>query len=141
KVGKLPQHVVPAWDLKTLYVTNDQSNSLTPIDPVTGLRSGLDIPVEDPYNMYFTPDGADAIVVAEARHHLDFRDAHTFVLRKRVPVSCRGVGHIDFSADGRYLIGSCEFSGELVKVHLGTQTVVASLKIGGLAQDVKTQPA
>jgi hypothetical protein len=36
-VAALPQHVVPSWDLRTLYVTNDVGNSLTPIDPRTGL--------------------------------------------------------------------------------------------------------
>ena len=78
-VGALPQHVVPAWDLKTLYVTNDLGNSLTPINPRTG-KPGQTIPVDDPYNMYFTPDGRYAIVVAERLHRLDFRDAHTFKL-------------------------------------------------------------
>ena len=75
----LPQHVVPAWDLKTLYVTNDRSNTLTPIDPATG-HPGPTIPVDDPYNMYFTPDGKYAIVVAERLARLDFRDPHTFKL-------------------------------------------------------------
>jgi YVTN family beta-propeller protein len=140
-VGKLPQHVVPSWDLKTLYVTNDLSNSLTPIDPKTGKPSGPTIAVDDPYNMYFTPDGSQAIVVAEAHHHLDFRDAHTFKLQKQVNVTCDGVDHIDFSADGSYLIASCEFSGELVKVDLKTETVMAYLKIGGKPQDVKVDPA
>ena len=98
-VGALPQHVVPAWDLKTLYVTNDTGNSLTPINPRTG-KPGAEIPVEDPYNMYFTPDGRYAIVVAERLHRLDFRDAHTFRLHRSVPVPCAGVDHLDFSADG-----------------------------------------
>ena len=79
-VGALPQHVVPAWDLKTLYVTNDLGNTLTPINPNTG-KPGRTIPVDDPYNMYFTPDGRYAIVVAERLHRLDFRDPHTFKLR------------------------------------------------------------
>src|SRR5262249_22980248 len=74
-VGVLPQHVVPAYDLKTLYVTNDLGNSLTAIDPRTG-RPVRTIRVTDPYNMYFTPDGRYAIVVAERLHRLDFRDAH-----------------------------------------------------------------
>src|SRR5207237_9895997 len=123
KVGQLPQHVVPAWDLKTLYVTNDRSNSLTPIDPMSGRPSGPTIPVDDPYNMYFTPDGSEAIVVAEAHHHLDFRDAHTFKLQHEVTVTCDAVDHIDFSANGSYLIASCEFSGALVKFDLKPQTV------------------
>jgi len=55
--GLDPQHVVPAWDLKTLYSTNDLANTLTPFDPRTGAPSGPAIPVDDPYNMYVTPDG------------------------------------------------------------------------------------
>ena len=57
---------------QTLYVDNDLGNSLTPIDPRTG-RPGTPIPVEDPYNLYFTPDGRFAIVVAERLQRLDFR--------------------------------------------------------------------
>jgi DNA-binding beta-propeller fold protein YncE len=140
-VGKLPQHVVPAWDLQTLYVTNDLSNSLTPINPQTGRPGGANIAVDDPYNMYFTPDGTEAIVVAEAHKALDFRDAHTFALRKHLPVRCSGVDHIDFAADGSYLIASCEFSGGLVKVDLPSDTVVGYLQIGGAPQDVKVDPA
>jgi len=74
QTGLNPQHVVPSWDLETLYVTNDLANTLTPIDPVTGKPAGPNIPVDDPYNLYFTPDGARAIVVAEAQQRLDFRD-------------------------------------------------------------------
>src|ERR1700750_696648 len=71
--GLNPQHVVPGYDLRTLYVTNDLANSLTPINPMTGRPDGRNIAVDDPYNMYFTPDGRYAIVVAEARQELDFR--------------------------------------------------------------------
>ena len=141
-VGALPQHVVPAWDLKTLYVTNDRGNSLTPIDPATG-QPGTPIPVEDPYNMYFTPDGKYAIVVAERLQRLDFRDAHTFKLVKSLPVDCRGIDHIDFSANGRYLIASCEFSGEVLKADVETQSVIGTITLNGgdaKPQDVKLDP-
>jgi len=115
--GKQPQHVVPAWDLKTLYVASDIGNSLTPIDPGTG-DPGPPIPVEDPYNLYFTPDGASAIVVAERLGRLDFRDPHTFALQRSVPVPCKGVDHLDFSADATYLVASCEFAATVIKVRL-----------------------
>src|SRR4029079_10706506 len=72
-VGAEPQHVVPSFDLKTLYVAADQGNTLTQIDPATGAH-GAPIPVDDPYNLYFTPDGRFAIVVAERLARLDFRD-------------------------------------------------------------------
>ena len=140
-VGGLPQHVVPAYDLKTLYVTNDTGNSLTTIDPRTG-KPGRVIPVDDPYNMYFTPDGRFAVVVAEALHRLDFRDAHTFRLRHSVHVACSGIDHIDYSADGRYLLASCEFSGQLLKVDVRRQRVVGTLTLrsGAMPQDVKLSP-
>ena len=109
--GALPQHVTPAYNLKTLYVDNDLGNSLTPINPRTG-APGRPIPVEDPYNLYFTPDGRYAIVVAERLQRLDFRDPTTMRLIDSLSVPmCRGVDHMDFSADGRYAFASCEFAG------------------------------
>ena len=141
--GALPQHVVPAYDLKTLYVTNDVGNSLTPINPRTA-KPGKSISVEDPYNMYFTPGGRYAIVVAERLALLDFRDAHTFRLHHSLSVPCLGVDHIDFSADGRYLLASCEFSGQLVKVDVAKEKVVGVLTLPhgreDMPQDVKLSP-
>lgn len=128
RAGRQPQHVTPSWDLKTLWVLNDLSNTLTRVDPVTGKPTGT-ISVEDPYNMYYTPDGKYAIVVAERLKRLDFYDAGTMKVANRVPVPCRGVDHMDFSADGRFLIASCEFSGELVKVDVANQSVVGTLKL------------
>ena len=140
-VGTLPQHVVPAWNLKTLYVTNDLGNSLTPINPNTG-KPGRTIPVDDPYNMYFTPNGRYAIVVAERLHRLDFRDAHTFKLHHSLLVPCSGVDHMDFSADGSYAIVSCEFSSQLLKVNIAAERVdgVITLRPGAAPQDVKLSP-
>jgi YVTN family beta-propeller protein len=140
--GTNPQHVAPAWDLKALYVDNDEANSLTPIDPATGQPSGPNIPVPDPYNLYFTPDGTKAIVVCEALHRLDFRDPHTFKLIKSVPVPLPidGLNHMDFSADGTYAIVSTEYSGDLVKVDVKNMEVLGSLHVGGSAVDVKLSP-
>jgi YVTN family beta-propeller protein len=141
QTGLNPQHVVPGYDMQTLYATNDKASSLTPINPRTGRRAGPNIPVDDPYNMYFTPDGRYAIVVAEARQHLDFRDPHSFALEHRVPVDCAGVDHIDFAASGAYLIATCEFSGRLVRVDLHTLKVAGYLNLPGSApQDIKLDP-
>jgi YVTN family beta-propeller protein len=141
--GALPQHVTPAYDLKTLYVDNDEGNSLTPINPRTGLP-GRPIGVTDPYNLYFTPNGKYAIVVAERLHRLDFRDPHTFKLRRSVSVpQCAGVDHMDFSADGRYAYASCEFSGAMIVVDLRDLRVIQTLRLRGgsaMPQDVKLSP-
>jgi YVTN family beta-propeller protein len=146
QVGKQPQHVVPSWDLQTLYATNDMSNTLTPIDPKTG-KPGPDIPVDDPYNMYFTPDGRYAIVVAERLGRLDFRDASSMALHHSLAVPCPGVDHMDFSADGSYLLASCEFGGSMIKVDVATEKVVGTLllprvsrKVLAKPQDVKLSP-
>ena len=142
-VGELPQHVTPAWDMKTLYVDNDLGNSLTPIDPTTGKPSGPAIPVTDPYNLYFTPDGHFAIVVAERFNRLDFRDPHTMALRTSVPVPCRGIDHMDFTADGSIALASCEFSGTLVVIDVKHPAVVRTISLGrtpAKPQDVKLSP-
>jgi YVTN family beta-propeller protein len=141
RVGREPQHVTPSYDLKTLWVLNDKGNSLTRIDPATGKRANT-IRVSDPYNMYYTPDGKYAIVVAERRKRLNFLDVATMKVSHSLKVPCKGVDHIDFSADGRYFIASCEFSGLLLKVDVADQTLLGKLELAphGMPQDVKLSP-
>jgi DNA-binding beta-propeller fold protein YncE len=141
-VGRLPQHVTPSWDLRTLWVTNDLGNSLTPINPRTG-RHGTPVPVLDPYNLYFTADGRRAIVVAEAWRRLDFRDPHTMRLRHTLSVpDCKGVDHMDFTADGTKALASCEFAGRMIVVDLRREKVVKTIDLapGAMPQDVKLSP-
>ena len=141
-VGTLPQHVTPSYDLRTLYVDNDVGNSLTPINPRTG-RPGRPFPVDDPYNLYFTPNGRYAIVVAERLHRLDFRNPHTFKLVKQLQVPCAGVNHMDFSPSGSYAVVSCEFSGQLLKVDLRRLRVAAVRHLPrqySVPQDVRSAP-
>jgi YVTN family beta-propeller protein len=133
KVGRSPQHVVPAWDLRTLWVANNaergDDGSLTPIDPRTA-KPGRAIPVDDPYNLYFTPDGQLAIVVAEAKRRLDFRDPQTLKLQYSIEVpKCGGINHGDFSIDGRYAIFTCEFDGSVAKIDMVGNQVVGYLKL------------
>ncbi len=133
KVGLAPQHIVPAWDLRTLWVANNAERrnvgSLTPIDPRTG-KPGEAIPVDDPYNLYFTPDGRSAVVVAEARRRLDFRDPATLEMQYAIETpKCGGINHADFSIDGRYAIFTCEFEGSVVKIDLVNRQVLGYLKL------------
>ena len=141
-VGHEPQHVVPSWDLKTLWVNNDLGNSLTPIDPFTG-KAGAPVPVHDPYNLYFTPDGASAVVMASKDMQLVFRDPHTMGVQKVLPVPCEGVNHADFSPNGAYFIVSCEFSGQLLKVDTRDRKLLGVVDLpqrGAMPQDVKISP-
>ena len=144
--GIHPQHIVPSWDLKTLWVNNNAeglpNGSLTPIDPMTG-KPGKNIPVDDPYNMYFTPDGRSAIIVAEDKRRLDFRDPQTMELQRSLSVpGCAGINHADFSIDGRFAIFTCEFAGSLAKIDFIEHKVSGLLKLskGGMPQDIRVSP-
>ncbi|GAA4602853.1 hypothetical protein GCM10023195_09100 [Actinoallomurus liliacearum] len=141
RVGRTPQHVVPSWDLKTLWVNDNDSGDLVPIDPRTG-RPGRPVPVQDPYNLYFTPDGRFAIVMAERLQRIDFLDARTMRPVHRVNVPCRGPNHADFSAAGDFFLTACEFSGDLLKVDTRRQKVIGTLRLGrgSMPQDVKLAP-
>jgi len=147
KTGSIPQHVVPAYDLSRLWVLNNQSSTLTPIDPLTG-SDGPPVHVDDPYNMYFTPDGRYAITVAERRERLDFRDPRSMKLVQSVHTGCRGIDHMEFTADGRYAIATCEFNGQLLKLDVTTREVVGLLALdttsgaglGAMPQDVRSSP-
>lgn len=138
-VGVEPHHVTPSWDLTRLYVNNTESNTLTEINPSTGLPVAT-IRVRDPYNLYFTVDGRKAIVVAERYRRLDFRDPHSWKLIKSVPIPWPGVDHLDFSADGRYLLATTEYSGMVVKVDTETMSFVGYMRVGGLPIDVRLAP-
>jgi len=146
KVGLNPQHVVPSWDMQTLWVTNNaertNKGSLTPIDPRTG-KPGKDVPVHDPYNMYFSPDGKSAIVVEEAEKRLAFRDPRTMELQYYIQTPrCAGINHADFSIDGSFAIFTCEFNRSLAKIDLVGRKPMAYLRLskGGMPQDVRVSP-
>jgi YVTN family beta-propeller protein len=144
KVGINPQHIVPSWDLRTLWTTNNAEGrtdgSLTPIDPRTG-KPGKPVMVDDPYNMYFTPDGKSAIVVAEARKRLDFRDPKTMAEQYSISTpGCGGINHADFSIDNKFVIFTCEFAGALVKIDLEKRQVMGYLQLKMPATRFKEVP-
>ncbi|MDX6432785.1 MAG: hypothetical protein QOE54_5151 [Streptosporangiaceae bacterium] len=150
KAGRLPQYVLPSWDLRTLWVNDDRGGALVPVDPRTG-RRGRAVPVAAPHDLYFTPDGRHALVLAERMHRIDLRAPHSMRLQASIPVPCRGLNHADFTADGSYALVGCEFSGRLIKVDLRRRTVTRVIDLvapqrAGLAvsrpapQDVKLSP-
>jgi DNA-binding beta-propeller fold protein YncE len=93
--------------------------------------------------MYFTPDGRSAIVVAEARRRLEFRDPHTMLLQGYINApQCAGINHADFSSDGAYAIFTCEFNNSLVKIDIDRHELVATLQLtpGHMPQDIRVAP-
>jgi YVTN family beta-propeller protein len=134
-----PQHVVPSWDLRTLWVNDNRGNMLTSIDPRTG-RPGRSVRVDDPYNLYFSPDGKHAIVMAEARERIDFRDPHTMKLQHSLTVPCRGVNHADFTADLSTFLVSCEYSGTLLVVPASGARVASVIDLNAIRTSGATDP-
>ncbi len=145
KVGSAPQHIVPSWDMKTLWVANNaerrSTGSLTAIDPITG-KPGQTVDVDDPYNLYFTPDGKSAIVVAEAKARLDFRDPQTMALQYSIEApECGGINHGDFTMDGKTAFFTCEFKGSVAKINLVSRQVEGYLKLAMPATRFKVTKA
>jgi YVTN family beta-propeller protein len=140
-VGALPQHVTPSWDLRHLYVDNSGQDSLTVIDPKTGRPTRTIEGIPQPYNLYFTPDGTKAIDVVEYQNLLDFMDPHTWKTLGLVHIPWQGVDHGDFTANGRYLLMSTEYSGVVVKIDTDSMRLVGSVRVGGKPIDVKASPS
>ena len=145
RLGGELQHVVPSWDMKTLYASDDTGNHLTPFDPNTGLP-GKSIPVTDPYNLYFTPDGRSAISVAEARRQLVFYDPRTWAVQQTLATpDCKGIDHSDVTPDGRTAVFTCEFDGRVAVVDLVGRRVLRTIDMPTRhttmgPQDIKLAP-
>jgi DNA-binding beta-propeller fold protein YncE len=145
RLGGELQHVVPSWDMKTLYASDDTGNHLTPFDPRTGLP-GPSIPVIDPYNLYYTPDGRSAISVAEARRQLVFYDPHTWAVQPTLASpDCKGIDHSDVTPDGRTAVFTCEFDGRVAVVDLVGRRVLRTIDMPTRhttmgPQDIKLAP-
>jgi YVTN family beta-propeller protein len=136
-----PEHVTPSYDLRWLYADVDGANALAKIDPRTGKLVRMIHGIERPYNLYFTPDGARAIDVAEYDDTLVFMDPHTWKPIKAVTMPCRGSDHADFGPPGTsYLLISCEYDGNVIKVDWKKMQVLRVLNVGGMPIDVKLTP-
>src|ERR1700694_3859589 len=140
-VGFIPHHIAPAWDMSELYVDNEGSSKLTVLDIHTGRPTGKTISIPFPYNLYFTPDGTKAIDVVERLQRIEFRDPHNgWRLLKSVTIPWPGADHLDFSADGSYLMISTEYSGVVAKVDTVNMQLAGYVHVGGLPIDVKLSP-
>ncbi len=140
--GPLSQHVTPSWDLSTLYVEASAANELVAISPHRG-RITSRISVPRPYNLYFTPDGKQAIVMSEENDKIIFTTPHRFKpLASVQSPRCRGPNHADFSANGRFFVVTCEFSGSLLRISTLGHRVTGARQLGpgSKPQDIRLSP-
>lgn len=139
RVATSPEHVVPNHDGSMLYVNSDAGNALTPIDPFTGAAKPA-VKIDDPYNLYFTPDGAHALVMASRLHRIDVRNGSTLALERSLPVDCVGINHADYTADLSTFVASCEFDGTLLVIDREATKVLQTIKLNGTATPGATPP-
>ncbi|MEO8744284.1 MAG: YncE family protein [Candidatus Dormiibacterota bacterium] len=141
RVGSIPHHIAPAWDMSALYVDNEGSSALTVLDIHTGRPTGQTISIPFPYNLYFSPDGTKAIDVVERLQRIEFRDPHNgWRLLGSVGIPWPGADHLDFSADGSYLMISAEYSGIVARVDVVNMKLDGYVRVGGLPIDVRLSP-
>lgn len=145
--GKYPEHVTPDWDLSRLYVNNMSSSTLTVVDPITSQPTGEILEATTPYDLYYTPDGTKAIVVNDyinpdnmQYNGLNFYDRATWTFLTFLVVPWIGADDLDMSADGSFLMISCEYSGMVARVDTHTMTVTGSVEVGSLPRDVRLSP-
>ena len=144
--GAAPEHISPDWDFSKLYVSNMNGATLTVIDPET--QDAIEtMQVPFPYNLFFTPDGSKAIVVADylgidmvADNGLYFYDRETWELIKFVQVPWPGVNHLDFSPDGSYLMVTTESAGAVVKIDTTSLEILGTVDVGGSPLDIRLGP-
>src|ERR671935_287860 len=74
---------------------------------------------------------AENVVAVERLDRLDFRNPRTWRLLKRVKIPWPGVDHLDFSADGRYLLTSTEYGGGVGKIDTVTMKITGRGNVGG----------
>jgi YVTN family beta-propeller protein len=138
-VGRAPQQVVPAWDLKTLWVT--ERGGLVPINPRTG-TAGRRVPVTAPSDLYFSVDGREALLLDSRHGRIEIRDPDTMRHRSTLRVPCAGLTGADFSAGGDTLVVGCGRSGRVARVDLTRHRAAGTLSLaaGSDPRDVRLSP-
>ena len=119
RLGGELQHVVPSWDMTHALRERRHRQPPHAVRPEAPACPAKPIPVTDPYNLYFTPDGRSAISVAERRRELVFYDPHTWAVQQTLATpDCAGIDHSDVTPDGRTAVFTCEFAGRVAVVDL-----------------------
>ncbi len=137
--GRMPQQVVPSWDLKKLWVT--EADGLMPINARTG-AAGRTVKADGPSDLYFSADGRQAFVPLAHQARIEVRDPHTLRSRSTIHVPCHGLTRGDFSANGATLVIGCRTSARLERVDVKRHRVTATLRLpaGARPKDVRLSP-
>jgi YVTN family beta-propeller protein len=87
------------------------------------------MPVADPYQLGFSPNGKFLVVNGLARNQVDVYDAASMQLLKRFPIASMP-SHLDFAPDSSRVFVSLQGSDSMVAIDLNRLTVAWTAKVG-----------
>jgi len=121
--GARPQGTVFSSDLKTMYVTNSEANTISIVDvdkfQVTGtIQTG-----KWPCRLALTPDGKRLVYALQVSEAVGFADLATKKEFKQVPLGGKLVS-LTLSSDGRYAYSSAQEQDRISVISLADQKVV-----------------
>jgi DNA-binding beta-propeller fold protein YncE len=123
-----PHHMALTPDHTALLVGDSFGNELLFLNPRTGDIERR-LPIADPYQIEFSPDGRWLVVTGLARNQIDIYDAASFKLIKRVRASAMP-SHINFSPDSSAVYVTLQTTNSLIAIDLQAQTVLWTAKVG-----------
>ncbi len=147
KVGLNPHHIVPSWDMKTLWVANTaeeheerQRDADRPEDR-QGRQGGSRSRIRTTCTSRRTASSRSSSPKPTSASTSAIRRRWRCSIKLDLP-DCAGVNHADFSIDGHYAIFTCEFAKSLVKIDFVERKVLGYLKLsrGGMPQDIRISP-
>jgi DNA-binding beta-propeller fold protein YncE len=123
-----PHHWALTRDGHDLLVGDTGGNELLDLDP-TSFAVRRRVPVADPYQLGFSPDGRFLTVNGLARNQVDIYDGATLKLLKRFALR-KSPSHLDYAPDSSRVFVSLQDTDQLAAIDLRTMTLLWDEKVG-----------
>ncbi|MFT8646148.1 YncE family protein [Gluconacetobacter sp.] len=123
-----PHHTAPTPDGKYLLVGDTAGNMLFFLDAVTGERL-KQIPLADPYQLQFSPDGRFFTIAGLARNQVDIYDGSDYHLLHRLHVDAMP-SHMNYAPDSSVVYVSLQDTGKVTAIETATGNVLWTSDVG-----------
>lgn len=140
--GKEPHHLYLSPDEKSLLVANAVGDSITLVDPRSGLIQKTLENIVDPYQLRFSPDMKWFVTAANRLNHIDIyrvtrpkAGGFELALAKRVPAG-KTPSHVVIDTQSTVVYSSLQDSDQMIAIDLATQTPRWTISVGKMPADV-----
>ena len=140
--GKEPHHLMATPDNQLLIVADAISGNLLFLNPVSGMPEGWRQGIEDPYQIGFSPDKRWFVTNCLRLNRVDlyrYGGGRELRLVRRMPLEAIP-SHMAFTADSQIVFVSLQQTGEVAAIHLPTQTLLWTMKVGDTPAGVWLTP-